>query len=203
MLLHQQRCCHMFRVEKGIRSVVQSIVDSRGRFTLPQAVRLRLGLEPGSRLAFTLKGNGRFIVSVVLADKQTQRKGARGNGMARPAIDTTSELIGRGHLIPVAEFQRRMGWSTRSAVWKALASKRIFAMEFGCERYFPSFFCDRAYDRRYLEAVTKQLGNLPGGAKFQFFVARKGSFGGKTVLEAIAAGQLEKVLRLAVAHAEA
>ena len=197
----------MRREQDGKRQVVQSTaVDSRGRLTLPRLVRQHLGTLPGSRLTFTPSSNGSFIVSVVLDEEQSPGKveltEALGKRMVL-AIDTTSALIRKGHLIPVAEFQERMGWATRHAVWNALAKKRVFVMGRGAELYFPTFYFDRAYDRRHLEAVTKALGNLPGGAKLQFFVARKGSLGGKTVLEAIAAGQIEKVLRLAVAYAEA
>jgi hypothetical protein len=40
--------------------------------------------------------------------------------------------------------------------------------------YFPAFYADKRYDRRHLEAITKLLGDLPDGAKLQFFLNPKG-----------------------------
>nr|WP_315429441.1 hypothetical protein [uncultured Albidiferax sp.] len=120
-----------------------------------------------------------------------------------PAVNTTSELIRQGHLVPTNEFRQLMGWGTEQTLKRALAARRLFALLVGNEFYFPRFFADASLDRKHLEAVTKQLGDLPGGAKLQFFIARKGSLNGKSVLEAVAAGQLELVLRLASAYAEA
>lgn len=117
-------------------------------------------------------------------------------------IDTTENMILQGHLVPRPEFQALMGWTSPRSLTSALAAHRIFAMDFGEYLYFPVFFADAMYNRRHLAAVTKQLGNLPGGAKLQFFGSRKGSLSGQTPLEALAAGRLEMVLRLAAAYAE-
>lgn len=118
-------------------------------------------------------------------------------------IDTTENMVKNGLLVKPDRFQELMGWATRQAVWKALASNRVFAMSLGPDRFFPVFFASHDYERKHLEEVTKALGDLPGGAKMQFFLSRKGSLNGKTVLEALAAGQVEKVLGLAAANAEA
>ena len=40
----------------------------------------------------------------------------------------------------------------------------------GCQRLYPSFFADSAYERRQLAAVTKLLKELDGFTKWQFFV---------------------------------
>jgi hypothetical protein len=118
-------------------------------------------------------------------------------------IDTTESMVKNELLLAPDQFQRLMGWKSRQAVWKALACHRVFAMSFGTDRYFPVFYTDTSYERRHLEKVTKALGDLPGGAKMQFFLSRKGSLNGNTVLEALAAGQVGKVLDLAHAYAEA
>lgn len=119
-----------------------------------------------------------------------------------PLIDSTWNLIRRGHLIPLREFQALMGWTSPQSVARALAAHRIFAMDVEGQPYLPAFFADAIYRRRHLAAVTKQLGDLPSGAKLQFFGSRNGSLGGQTPLEALAAGRLEIVLRLAAAYAE-
>lgn len=117
-------------------------------------------------------------------------------------LDTTEEMVRHGYLVSRAEFQKLMGWSSAQTVARALADHRVFALALDSEMFFPTFFGDAAFDRRHLAAVSKMLGDLPGGAKLQFFISRKGSLGGKIVLEALADGQLERVLCNAAAFAE-
>lgn len=117
-------------------------------------------------------------------------------------LDTTEAMVNERQLVTPIEFQRLMGWTTRQAVWKAAESHRVFYLSYKSERYFPAFYSDPAYDRKQLEAVTKVLGDLPGGSKLQFFLTRKGSLGGATPLQALAAGHVAKVKNLAAAFAE-
>jgi len=56
---------------------------------------------------------------------------------------------------------------------------------------------DPGHDRAQLEKVSKVLGDLPGASKLHFFLSGWGSLAGKTPLEAIAAGQLDRVLNTA------
>lgn len=94
-----------------------------------------------------------------------------------------------------------MGWSTRQAVWHAVSCHRVFYLTYDSVRWYPAFYGDPAYDRKHLVAVTKVLGALPGGAKLQFFLTRKGSLGGVTPLQALTAGRLAKVKDVAAAFA--
>ena len=121
---------------------------------------------------------------------------------APPVMDTTEAMVKKGQLVAPAEFQALMGWASRQAVWKAAESHRVFYLTYKAERYFPIFYGDPAYDRKHLEAVTKVLGDLPGGSKLQFFLTRKGSLGGDTPLQALAAGRFAKVKDVAAAFAE-
>ena len=85
---------------------------------------------------------------------------------------------------------------------KALGSHRVFYIDYKGERYFPAFYTDPTYQRVQLKAVTRTLGDLPGGAKLQFFLTRKGSLGGATPLEALAQGKLQQVKDVATAFAD-
>jgi hypothetical protein len=58
-------------------------------------------------------------------------------------------------------------------------------MTLDSEKFFPRFFADPRYKRKHLQGVSRQLGHLPGGAKYQFFVSRKGSLDSQTMLEAL------------------
>lgn len=117
-------------------------------------------------------------------------------------LDTAEAMIKKGQLLDAVTFQEAMGWKTRQAVSKAVEDRRVLAIMHKSARYFPAFYTDPRYDRAHLEAVTKQLADLPGGAKLQFFLTRKGSLGGKTPLEALAAGLFVKVKAVAAASAE-
>ena len=86
---------------------------------------------------------------------------------------TTARMIDRRELVSTAEFQALMGWRSRQAVWKATRSRRVFFLPYEAGRYFPIFYGDQAYDLKHLQAVTKILGDLPGGAKLQFFVSAR------------------------------
>lgn len=124
-------------------------------------------------------------------------------GAAAPLVlDTTEAMVQKGQLVTPVEFQELMGWATRQAVWKAAESQRVFYLAYKAERYFPAFYADPAYDRKHLEAITKVLGDLPGGSKLQFFLTRKGSLGGETPLQALAAGRFAKVKDVAAAFTE-
>lgn len=110
-------------------------------------------------------------------------------------------MVCQGTLLASVEFSNRLSWS-RQALSKALGSHRVFYVDFMSKRYFPAFYADPTYQRVQLEAVTKVLGDLPGGAKMQFFFTQKGSLGGDTPLEALLKGKLQKVKDVAAAFAD-
>ena len=109
---------------------------------------------------------------------------------------TTARLkhVENGTLIKAAECWERLN-ITRQALNKALKDSRIFTVDgpSGAQLY-PAFFTDSRYNRRDLEHVSKVLGDMPGPSKWQFFTTRKGSLNGKTPLEALLSGNLDKVL---------
>lgn len=111
------------------------------------------------------------------------------------------QMVRGRELLASAEFLHELGLS-RQALSKAVGANRMFYVDFRGERYFPAFYADPMYRRTQLEAVTKALGDLPGGSKLQFFLNRRGSLGGVTPLEALAAGKLQKVKDVASAFAD-
>lgn len=135
---------------------------------------------------------------------EVPRRNERATPVAAPT-DTASaienhlaSLVRRGVLTESDPLCEKLGW-TRQSLSKALKAQRIFFVERAGTRLFPAFFADPQYDRRQLEAVSKAMGPLPGGAKLQFFLSHRGSLGGKSVLEALQRGQKDKVI--AAAHA--
>lgn len=132
----------------------------------------------------------------------TRKKGDVQRAPAALVLDTTEAMVKNKQLVTPVEFQHLMGWASRQAVSKAAGSHRVFYLDYKAERYFPAFYADPAYDRKHLETVTKVLGDLPGGSKLQFFLTRKGSLGGETPLQALAAGRVAKVKDIAASFAE-
>lgn len=117
-------------------------------------------------------------------------------------VDTWGELLESGALLESSDFVQAMGWS-RQALSKALLANRVFFLDAHGARCYPAFFADRRrYERRHLEAVSKRLGDLPGGAKWAFFTSPKGSLRRLTPLQALAKGQVAAVKAAAEGYAE-
>jgi hypothetical protein len=112
------------------------------------------------------------------------------------------DRIERGELIPSKEFQERLHIS-RQSISSAIKDGRLFAIVGPSgSNYYPAFYADPEYDRRAIEKVSRQLGRLPASVKHHFFTSKAFSLGGKTPLEALAAGRLDAVLAAAAAYAE-
>jgi hypothetical protein len=107
-----------------------------------------------------------------------------------------------GALLKPGEFLEARG-ITRQSLSKAVKDKRIFFIpgESGL-RFYPAFFADPKSDRAGLEKVSKELGDLPGTSKWQFFTTKKLSLGSLTPVEAIRKGQIQKVLASAAGFRE-
>ncbi len=95
-------------------------------------------------------------------------------------------------LLDSSNFTKRLNW-TRQALSKALRANRVFFLEARGDRYFPAFFTDPRHERRHLEAVSRMLGDVPGGGKWLFFTTPKGSLSGLTPIQALDKGQLAAV----------
>jgi uncharacterized protein (DUF849 family) len=136
--------------------------------------------------------------------QSVEEYGVPGARAVRPhGADSLLQRLVRGkELLDPAAFAEAMGWS-RQALSKALSTRRVFFVEFNSTRYFPAFFARKDLERRQVEAVSKLMGDLPGGAKLAFFLNRKGSLDRKTPVEALAAGQLTEVRAAAEGYAQA
>jgi hypothetical protein len=112
-----------------------------------------------------------------------------------PAVHGSPALlksIKMQELLDSSNFAKRLNW-TRQALSKALRANRVFFLEARGDRYFPAFFTDPRHERRHLEAVSRMLGDVPGGGKWLFFTTPKGSLSGLTPIQALDKGQLGAV----------
>jgi hypothetical protein len=119
-----------------------------------------------------------------------------------PMLQDAAVMVRKRHLVAPAEFIKLMGWSSEHALWASLEKGHVFFVEHKSARYFPAFLSHRALQRTQLNAINRILYDLAGGSRLQFFLTRKGSLGGCTPLDALAAGQFADVKRGAAAFAE-
>jgi hypothetical protein len=111
--------------------------------------------------------------------------------------------IAAGRLLGSADMRERLGIS-RQALSAAVRAQRLFVLSGPSGDFlYPAFFADSRHDRAVLEKVSRALGSLPGGAKWEFFTTPRLSLGRKTPLQALAKGQVEDVLAAAAAFADA
>jgi hypothetical protein len=161
-----------------------------------EVAQLLKASKRGDALLLGLDRLRRFIVAGMPA--ASKRAAVAGPGRV---LDKLPELIASGQIVPSSEFAQRLGW-TRQALSKALRARRVFFLESGGERYYPAFFFEGIQERRHLEAVSKILADLPGGAKWLFFSTPKGSLSGRTPLQALARGELAAVKTSAEGYAD-
>lgn len=111
------------------------------------------------------------------------------------------ELIDAGVLLGPEAFADRLGWTPQQLA-DAVATNRVFYVSWKGAQYYPAWYGDAQYDRGQLEAVSQELGDLPGGAKVLFFLTAKGSLNRLTPLQALALGKLAAVKVTAAGFAQ-
>ena len=109
--------------------------------------------------------------------------------------------IQAGDLVDAATFEHELRWSPlgREA---ALADGRIFCLDIDGTRYYPAFYYQAGAERRRFESVTRLLGALSSGSKWQFFANGKGSLGGLSPVQALRLGRYAAVRVAARGFAE-
>lgn len=107
------------------------------------------------------------------------------------ALITAGELLDAWHLPP-------------ESLRAALQDQRLFTIESPAGgAYFPSFYAEpERYDLGALGRVSQALGNLPAASKYHFFTSRWIPLLSRTPLQAIADGDVEKVLITAAGFAD-
>ena len=110
--------------------------------------------------------------------------------------------IDNGLLVPGVTLAARLKMSPQG-LHHARKTRRMFALQGPSgELVYPAFFADPRQDRKRLEAVSKVLGDMPGAAKWDFFMSLRLSLGNKTPLDALAKGKVAAVMVAAQSFAE-
>ncbi len=93
---------------------------------------------------------------------------------------------------------------TRQAIIKAVKELRMFALDgIAGQKLYPAFFADPRLDRSQLSKVSKELGQLAGASKWQFFTNPRISLNGASPITALRKGKFAEVIAAATAFKEA
>lgn len=88
-----------------------------------------------------------------------------------------------------------LAWDiTRQDVDRARDKGEIFSIWLNGHHWYPSGLLQ--LERAAVAQICRALGNLEPSSKLLFFMRKHGALGGKDVLDAIANGQIDDVLRL-------
>ena len=118
----------------------------------------------------------------------------RGAEMKRALLAKHKTLSAR----KVAEF---LGIS-RQAVDKKRSTGALLAIKSGRQYAYPSFQFEESGILEGVQEVLRSLKVMGDWTKFNFLVSRDGGLGNGTPLQALQAGEIEKVKRLARAYGE-
>lgn len=114
-----------------------------------------------------------------------------------------TRLEKQGELVSSQALADQMG-ITRQAITKAVKDLRMFALDgIAGQKLYPAFFADPTLDRSQLSKVSKELGQLAGPSKWQFFTSPRSSLGRSSPIDALRKGKFADVLVAATAFKEA
>lgn len=108
------------------------------------------------------------------------------------------EWVNSGEVIPAKTLADKWGL-TPQALGPAAERGEVFAVVVKRQRYYPKEFLD--LDRQVVSDVSKALGTLSATEKLIFWKRPHDALGGKTVPQALTAGQLDRAAQLAQAWA--
>lgn len=174
-------------------------IDDRQVMRLFEKIRSRL--DAVSPLAADMINKTRRAKTATGGDPLAENKRVMEEMRAQEKRNREQDVCS-GALLKSAEFLAARGIS-RQSLSKAVGDKRVFFIEGDSGvRLYPAFFADPKNDRVALEKVSKELGDLPGASKLQFFTTKQLSLGSVTPVEAIKKGQIQKVLAAATGFRE-
>lgn len=122
---------------------------------------------------------------------------------SRQEMQRYASLEKKGELVDSRTLAEQMG-VTRQAISKAVTEQRMFSMDsVSGKKLYPAFFADPTLNRRQLSKVNKELGQLAGSSKWQFFTTARMSLNGSSPLNALRKGKFSDVIAAATAFREA
>lgn len=163
---------------------------------VPKKNRLAVLREMAKAIAKTIRDAESEVKPTTLpaAGKAQQENDAFMADLRSQEQALRAQDIASKKLLSSVELRDRLGL-TKQALSAAVRAQRMFVLAGPSgESFYPAFFADAKYDRPVLEKVSKALGGLSGGSKWEFFTTPKISLGNKTPLDALAKGKIDQVL---------
>ena len=119
--------------------------------------------------------------------------------MEKQAEPARRELVKAGLLVTEVELCGHLGLEP-TALQQKVEECCLFTLAVGEDRFYPAFYGSSELAREDIERVSKVLGDLPGWAKWMFFMRKDLSLGGHSPLEILEQGDLEEVERAAYSY---
>jgi hypothetical protein len=110
-----------------------------------------------------------------------------------------AQWVRDGTLVPSGAMSQAWG-ITPQALQQAVARGELFSMKMAGKTYYLAAL--RSLDREVTGMVCRALGNVEPSGQLVFWLRTHGALAGKTVPQALARGQLRRVLHLARAWAD-
>ena len=113
--------------------------------------------------------------------------------LEQEALPSRRRLVEKELLVPGSILVATLGLD-QAWLDDAVGRDALFSLAVDNVLYFPAFYAHPAFDRSELESISEVLGNLPGWAKWMFFMRRNEGLGGLSPLEALEQGRIDAVL---------
>ncbi len=187
------------QLNAAVRNAVEDLerLSSIDPHALQDALRRAVSRQRWNSVARAAK----TLMNILESERAALKPTGHVAGLESRAQAARKRLAAARSLLPAGELIAQLD-ITRQALSKAVKAHRLFAVEAGGERLYPAFFADANLDRRQLERVAKELGELPGWQKWEFFMTPKASLGGLTPVEALKRGRYTETRRAAIGFLE-
>jgi hypothetical protein len=189
--------------EEHLNATVRNAVEDLERLSSvdPQALEGALRHAVSGQRWNSVARVAKTLMNIFESGRAAQRSTVKIVGLESRARAARKRLAAARKVLPAGDIITQLNIS-RQALSKAVKAHRLFAVEAGGERLYPAFFADADLDRRQLERVAKELGELPGWQKWEFFMTPKASLGGLTPVEALKRGRYTETRRAAIGFLE-
>jgi hypothetical protein len=160
----------------------------------------KVELELQSNVAVLEELTGNVISLPSNGSRATVASDERGvDGASLRGQAAVARWITVGVLVSSSSFADAWG-ITRQALEQAVARGELFSIKHGNKRFYPRPLL--SLDRQAVAMVCKALGRADGVEKLIFWQRTQGGLRGQSAVQAVAAGQVERVAQLAYDWAE-
>lgn len=196
-LAHPAASQKLSELVRSVRTLHAELADARRMVLAANAhvAKVELALQTNTAVLEELTGGA--IATVSRAAHVESGGGLHGASLRGQAA--VARWIAEGWLVPSTTFADAWG-ITRQALDQAVERGELFSIKHGNKRYYPQPLV--SLEREAVSRVCKAFGRADGAEKLVFWQRPHGALSGRTAAQAVAAGQTDRVVQLAVDWAE-